>query len=54
MTEWRCRVTTVPSARRSWRALGCFKHAVLVLCWFIDGTRIAQLAVQPDAPMLVT
>lgn len=26
------------------RALGCFKHAVLVLRWFLDGTRVAQLA----------
>ncbi len=26
------------------RALGCFAQAVLILRWFIDGTRIAQLA----------
>ena len=26
------------------RALGCFKQAVLVLRWFLDGTRLAQLA----------
>jgi hypothetical protein len=26
------------------RALGCFKQAVLILRWFLDGTRIAQLA----------
>jgi hypothetical protein len=26
------------------RALGCFKQAVLVLRWFLDGTRVAQLA----------
>ena len=29
-------------ARR--RALGCYRHAVLVLRWFLDGTRLAQLA----------
>lgn len=26
------------------RALGCFAQAVLVLRWFLDGTRVAQLA----------
>jgi hypothetical protein len=26
------------------RALGCFRQAVLVLRWFVDGTRLAQLA----------
>jgi hypothetical protein len=26
------------------RALGCFKQAVLVIRWFLDGTRIKQLA----------
>src|SRR5688500_3066965 len=26
------------------RALGCFRQAVLVLRWFCDGTRLAQLA----------
>jgi hypothetical protein len=26
------------------RALGCFTQAVLVLRWFLDGTRVAQLA----------
>lgn len=30
--------------RRGRRALGCFRQAVLVLRWFIDGTRLAQLA----------
>jgi hypothetical protein len=30
--------------RRGRRALGCFKQAVLVLRWFIDGTRVCQLA----------
>jgi hypothetical protein len=30
--------------RRDRRALGCFKQAVLVLRWFLDGTRMAQLA----------
>ena len=26
------------------RALGCFKQAVLVIRWFLDGTRVMQLA----------
>jgi hypothetical protein len=26
------------------RALGCYRQAVLVLRWFCDGTRLAQLA----------
>jgi hypothetical protein len=26
------------------RALGCYRHAVLVLRWFLDGTRLTQLA----------
>ena len=30
--------------RRGRRALGCYRHAVLVLRWFLDGTRVAQLA----------
>jgi hypothetical protein len=30
--------------RRGRRALGCFKQAVLVVRWFLDGTRMAQLA----------
>ncbi|WP_194924380.1 HARBI1 family protein [Catenulispora pinisilvae] len=30
--------------RRGRRALGCYRQAVLVLRWFLDGTRIAQLA----------
>jgi hypothetical protein len=30
--------------RKNTRALGPFKQAVLVLRWFVDGTRIAQLA----------
>ena len=30
--------------RKGRRALGCFRHAVLVLRWFLDGTRVAQLA----------
>ncbi|WP_316785209.1 HARBI1 family protein [Streptomyces sasae] len=29
--------------RKGRRALGCFKQAVLVLRWFLDGTRLAQL-----------
>jgi hypothetical protein len=31
--------------RRGRRALGPWRHAVLVLRWFLDGTRVAQLAV---------
>ncbi|MGW9027711.1 HARBI1 family protein [Streptomyces sp. NPDC055722] len=30
--------------RRGRRALGCFRQAVLILRWFLDGTRLAQLA----------
>jgi hypothetical protein len=30
--------------RTGTRALGCFAQAVLVLRWFLDGTRLAQLA----------
>lgn len=30
--------------RAGTRALSCFKQAVLVLRWFLDGTRVAQLA----------
>ncbi len=30
--------------RRRRRALGCYRQAVLVLRWFLDGTRLAQLA----------
>jgi DDE superfamily endonuclease len=30
--------------RRRCRALGCYRQAVLVLRWFVDGTRLAQLA----------
>ncbi|OAH16208.1 hypothetical protein STSP_03990 [Streptomyces jeddahensis] len=30
--------------RKDTRALGVFKQAVLVLRWFVDGTRMAQLA----------
>lgn len=31
-------------ARPRRRALGCYRQAVLVLRWFLDGTRLAQLA----------
>lgn len=34
----------VTRTRKGRRALGCFKQAVLVLRWFLDGTRLAQLA----------
>jgi hypothetical protein len=30
--------------RANTRALGCFKQAILVLRWFLDGTRMSQLA----------
>lgn len=30
--------------RTGTRALGCYRQAVLVLRWFLDGTRVAQLA----------
>jgi hypothetical protein len=30
--------------RRNRRALGCYRQAVLVLRWFLDGTRMLQLA----------
>jgi hypothetical protein len=30
--------------RSGTRALACFAQAVLVLRWFLDGTRLAQLA----------
>jgi hypothetical protein len=31
--------------RAGTRSLGCFKQAILVLRWLLDGTRVAQLAV---------
>jgi hypothetical protein len=34
--------------RRGTRALGVFRQAVLVLRWFVDGTRLAQLARDND------
>jgi hypothetical protein len=30
--------------RNGTRSLGCFDQAVLVLRWFLDGTRVRQLA----------
>jgi hypothetical protein len=30
--------------RAGTRALGCFAQAVMILRWFLDGTRLAQLA----------
>jgi hypothetical protein len=30
--------------RTATRCLGCFKQAILVLRWFLDNTRLAQLA----------
>ncbi|MFB6960547.1 IS5/IS1182 family transposase, partial [Streptomyces sp. NPDC056309] len=35
---------TAARTRRGRRALGCFRQAVLVLRWFIDGTRLSQLS----------
>jgi DDE superfamily endonuclease len=35
-------------ARSKRRALGCYRQAVLVLRWFLDGTRLAQLAADND------
>ena len=32
--------------RRGRRALGCYRQAVLVLRWFLDATRVAQLATE--------
>jgi hypothetical protein len=40
----RCKVRLESPARKGRRALGCFAQAVLILRWFIDGTRIRQLA----------
>lgn len=31
--------------RADTRALSCFKQVILVIRWFLDGTRVAQLAV---------
>jgi hypothetical protein len=31
--------------RAGTRALGCFKQAILILRWFLDGARMAQLAI---------
>src|SRR2546430_10595781 len=31
--------------RAGTRSMGCFKQAILVLRWLLDGTRVAQLAV---------
>jgi hypothetical protein len=30
--------------RRGTRSLSCFKQAVLIIRWFLDGTRVTQLA----------
>ena len=32
------------------RALGCYRQAALVLRWFLDGTRLAQLAADNACP----
>jgi hypothetical protein len=40
LREHRGRLNT----RRGTRALGVFKQAVLVLRWFVDGSRLVQLA----------
>ena len=36
--------------RRGRRALGCFKQAVLILHWFINGTCLSQLARDNTCP----
>ena len=38
-------------ARPGRRALGSFRHAVVVLRWFLDGTRVAQLAGDKCGPV---
>jgi len=40
--------------REGRRALGCFRQAVLVLRWFIDGTRLSQLACDNGLPVSTT
>lgn len=40
--------------RRGRRALGCFAQAVLVLRWFLDGTRIKQLACDNGIAVMTT
>lgn len=35
--------------RAGTRALGCFEQAALVIRWFLDGTRLTQLARDPVA-----
>ena len=46
-----CRLLMEERARRGTRAgtrkLGCFTQAVLILRWFLDGTRLRQLATEP-------
>jgi hypothetical protein len=34
----------LPRRARPAAALGCYRQAVLILRWFLDGTRLAQLA----------
>ncbi|CAI7977048.1 hypothetical protein FRAHR75_300013 [Frankia sp. Hr75.2] len=44
--DWRpCWPRSGPAAAPWWagRALDCRAQAMLVLCWFVDGTRVAQL-----------
>jgi hypothetical protein len=40
--------------RKGRRALGCYRHAVLVLRWFLDGTRVAQLAADDQLSVSTT
>ena len=35
---------TVVKTRRGRRVLSCFKQSVVILRWFLDGTRLSQLA----------
>ena len=37
--------------RKNRRALGCFKQAVLVIRWFLDGTRVKHYQVGTDIPL---
>lgn len=39
---------------RGRRALGCYRQAVLVLRWFLDATRVAQLAVDNQLSSVTT
>src|SRR3954453_8264018 len=40
--------------RQGRRALGCYRHAILVLRWFLDGTRVAQRATDNQLSLSTT